>query len=252
VSRPAAVFTIAFALGAISLAPVAGAQAQDAGAAGPIEIEQCQTISHPGSYKLVNNLTFTGHTGACLTIAASSVTIDLAGFTISGPGFPFAGGGSAAGTGIEASSDTTGIAVRNGSIAGFSGGVALGGGGSIVEGLRVFGSGCPCTSGIGVASGIVKGNTVLDIAGFPGQGVGIGATGIVTGNYVTASRVAEYEVGQGSTVIDNTAVGVPPAIGIGFLVSCPSNVTNNTAVNNGRGNLVLLGEGCNNANNVAP
>ena len=56
-------------------------------------------------------------------------------------------------------------------------------------------------------------------------------------------------VGQGSTVIGNT---VTDTTGIGLFVSCPSNVTNNTPVNNAGGNLVLNGDGCNNTNNVAP
>jgi hypothetical protein len=55
--RPAAFFPIALALGAMMVAPVAGAREE-----GPIEIEKCQTISKSGSYKLVNNLTFTGTT----------------------------------------------------------------------------------------------------------------------------------------------------------------------------------------------
>jgi hypothetical protein len=219
-----------------NLAPVAGAQSQDA-REGPIEIEKCQTISHPGSYKLVNNLTFTGPTGTCLTIAASSVAIDLAGFTISGPGgfpnFP---------TGIAAGNDTRGIAVRNGSISGFSTGVDLGGDGSMVEGLRVFGSGCPCELGI-AATGIVRGNTVVGISGLPGGGLGISATGIVTGNYVTGSRLVGISVGQGSTVIGNTALHNEL---FGIEVSCPSNVTDNTAEPNFR----LVGTGCNNTNNV--
>jgi hypothetical protein len=58
--RPAAVFTIALALAAIVLAPRGGARAQDRREEIPLEIEKCQTIDKPGSYKLVNNLTFTG------------------------------------------------------------------------------------------------------------------------------------------------------------------------------------------------
>jgi hypothetical protein len=54
-------------------------------------------------------------------------------------------------------------------------------------------------------------------------------------------QVAIMAVGQGSTVI-----------GVGLVVGCPSNVTDNTAVNNPGGNLVLNGTGCNNTNNVAP
>ena len=49
--RPPAVFPIALALGAIILAPGAGAQERER-----TEIEKCQTINEQGSYKLVNNL----------------------------------------------------------------------------------------------------------------------------------------------------------------------------------------------------
>src|ERR1700751_952344 len=105
--RSAAFFPIALAAAAITLVPLTGAQAQDFREEGPIEIEKCQTVDKPGSYKLVKNLTFTGPPGICLNITASSVTIDLAGFTISGITLSSA---------ILAGSETTGIAVRNGSI----------------------------------------------------------------------------------------------------------------------------------------
>jgi hypothetical protein len=224
-------------------------QAQNA-REGPREIEKCQTISQPGSYKLVNNLTFTGTTGVCLSITADFVTIDLAGFTISGPGPSLLNRATAI------AADRAGITVRNGSISGFFVGVELlrlaageAAAGSIVEGLRV-GEPCPCSLGIS-ATGIVKGNTVETAVPAGEQGIGISATGIVTGNFVIGgSRTTEYEIGQGSTVIGNTAVGVGAAFA-GISVSCPSNVTDNTAVNNFR-NLTLIGEGCNNTNNVAP
>ena len=142
--------------------------------------------------------------------------------------------------------DTDDITVRNGSISGFGDWVDLGGVSSIVEGLRIDGP-CPCERGI-VANGIVRGNTV-SIASAPGGGVGITATGIVNGNYAFRIRSAGMVVGQGSTVIGNT---VTDSERIGLLVNCPSNVTNNAAVNNPSGNLVLNGNGCNNTNNVAP
>jgi nitrous oxidase accessory protein NosD len=239
--RPAAVFTIALAFGAMILAPRAGAREE-----GPTEIDKCQTISNPGSYKLVNNITFTG-TGpdACLLITADFVSIDLAGFTISKR---LAGMlGSAA---IRSTQGTRGIAVRNGSILDFGFGVDLSlSDGSIVEGLRVFGV-AGSEGGI-FAKGIVKGNTVLGILGVVASGTGIFATGIVTGNYASGNRVAGIVVGQGSTVIGNTSTdNLDP--GIGIFVSCPSNVTDNTAINNFFTNLELSGNGCNNTNNVAP
>src|SRR5262245_47171244 len=130
----AVLFPIALALGAITLSPWASAQAQDAREEGPIEIEKCQTIDKPGSYKLVRNLTAAANAD-CLVINANFVTIDLAGFTITGRG-------SATGEGIRTTAlsagQLQGIAVRNGSISNFGGGVNLVlTNGSIVEGMRI-------------------------------------------------------------------------------------------------------------------
>ena len=101
-----------------------------------------------------------------------------------------------------------------------------------------------------IAFGIVKGNTATETF----LGTGIFATGVVTGNYVSESRFSGIVVGQGSTVIGNPVTG---SRGVGLDVSCPSNVTDNTAINNGielpgHPNITLRGEGCNNTNNVAP
>jgi hypothetical protein len=150
---------------------------------------------------------------------------------------------------IAAGSGTDGITVRNGSISGFGYGADLKGSNSIVEGLRVGGP-CPCLSGI-VAAGIVRGNTV-SIASVPDGSVGISATGIVSGNYVFDTRSTGMAIGEGSTVIGNTVTGTGGFPGFGLEVTCPSNVTNNTALNNQVQNLVLNGNGCNNTNNVAP
>jgi hypothetical protein len=242
--RPAALFPILLILGALVLAPAGGARA-DAPREGPIEIEKCQTIDQPGSYKLVNNLTLTGTAAVCLQITANFVTLDLAGFTISrlNAGFP------SGTTAIAAGDKMTGITVRNGSISGFSVGVGLEGNGSIVEGLRVDGL-CPCDVGI-AANGIVRGN-IVSVASEPDGSIGILASGIVTGNYVFHTRSTGMDVGQGSTVIGNTVTDTGGIPGVGLRVTCPSNVTNNTAVNNMRQNLVLEGTGCNDTNNVAP
>jgi hypothetical protein len=220
--RPAALFPIAVALGAMVLAPEAGAQT---------EIGRCRTIGQPGSYKLVNNLVATGPN--CLVITAGLVTIDLAGFTISG---------TTAGSAILQSSGQ-GIVVRNGSISGFAIGVNISfSPGSIVEGLRVAGSGPSSEAGIFANGGIVKGNTVSRTS------EAIIATGIVSGNDVRGNSIG-IVVGAGSTVIGNTANDNDA---IGIFAICPVNLTDNTAVNNNQVNLMLNGDGCNNTNNVAP
>jgi hypothetical protein len=232
------VFPMALAFGAILPGP-------DVEAREPIQIKRCQTISEPGSYELANNLTAARD---CLVITADFVTIDLAGFTISGTQTQLCGG-----TAIAAGENTRGITVRNGSISGFGTGVDLAGEGSVVEGLRLSGNSSKA-SVIGIAAkGIVRGNIVEQFACVLESGIGISATGIVTDNYVNHNQRG-IGVGEGSTVIGNT---VTNNLEGGLLVSCPSNVTNNTAVNNGQislpgGNLSLSGDGCNNTNNVAP
>lgn len=242
--RSAIVFSIVLAIGALILGPWAGAQAQDGRERGTIEIEKCQTISKPGSYELTNNLAVAN--SDCPVITADLVTIDLAGFSITETHrSSFCGE-----TAIAAGEDRRGITVRNGSISGFGTGVDLGGEGSVVEGLRLFGD--PGLLGI-AAKGVVKGNIVDGFGCVLESGNGIVATGIVTGNYVAGNQRGIF-IGEGSTVIGNTVTNNPHG---GIIVSCPSNVTNNTAVNNGRlglpgGNIVFGGEGCTDTNNVAP
>jgi hypothetical protein len=216
----ASLFPIALAIGATTLTPGL-VRAQDFRQEGPIKIKKCQVISQSGSYVLANNLTGPNPmNNNCLFITASFVTIDLAGFTISGA--PAGSGGAAI---ASFSGLVDGIAVRNGTMVGGGAGVELLGSGSIVEGARVFADpSLPGTGqGIVVTHGIVKGNIVV--------GVGSG-----------------IEVGQGSTVIGNTALNNS---GVGIAVVCPANVTNNTATGNSV-NIQLSGEGCNNTNNVAP
>ena len=95
------------------------------------------------------------------------------------------------------------------------------------------------------ATGIVRGNTVLNIFGIPGSGTGIAAGGLITGNYVASTRTGIITQG---TVIGNTVTNSER----GIVVGCPSNVTDNTATDNSIVNLLLNGTGCNNTNNVAP
>jgi len=102
------------------------------------------------------------------------------------------------------------------------------------------------SSGI-IAQGIVKGNVVS------GMSIGIQSiTGTITDNYIenfTDGILAQ----AGSTLIGNTVINNIPATGYttGLVVTCPSNVINNTATGS-TNNLFMIGDGCNNTNNVAP
>ena len=69
----------------------------------------------------------------------------------------------------------------------------------------------------------------------------------MTGNYAVNNGTG-IKIGQGSTVIGNTAINNTE---FGIVADCPSNLTDNTAVNNAT-NLVLNGDSCLNEDNLAP
>jgi hypothetical protein len=224
--KSAALFPIVFALGATI---VAGPGAQ----AAPTAITACQTISQPGSYQVANDL-IGPFAATCLSITVNYVTIDLAGFSILSD--PRRGVGIT--TVAPSSGQLQGIAVRNGSSTVNLSSADL----SVVEEVRAdcgFPS-FPIGTGI-TARGIVKGNTVGACS------TGISATGTVTGNYAINNSTG-IKIGQGSTVIGNTATHNTE---FGIVADCPSNLTDNTVVNNGT-NLVLNGDGCRSEDNVAP
>src|SRR5262245_38820526 len=111
--RPSSLSPIAFALGVTIFAPAADAQ--------PTKINNCQTISNPGSYVSTGYLPpYAGFER--LNITADFVTNNPAGFTIRGGGGGIGGIGGDRGTGPR----LRGIAIRNGSISNFSLGVDVG------------------------------------------------------------------------------------------------------------------------------
>ena len=73
-ARPAALFPISLALGAIILTPGAGARE-------PTQLRKCQTISQPGSYELADNLTANGD---CLVITADFAAASSVGYSPAG------------------------------------------------------------------------------------------------------------------------------------------------------------------------
>jgi hypothetical protein len=150
------------------------------------------TISSPGSYKLSGNLIAPANVNG-IQIAASNVTLDLAGFSIGGPDqtcttvcLPVYG--------ITAVSPVIGVTVRNGAISGFGGQINLATNGSfsLVEDLILFQFGSfQAQSGFGVSSVVrhVIANSIIAlqcpsvIVESVTQGYGTGhASGCVFGN----------------------------------------------------------------------
>ena len=223
--------------------------------ADPTVITACQTISQSGSYVVANNIEM-GGSGTCLTITTNDVTINLAGFSVVGRNSAILALGSTPQVPLH------GITVRNGYVSSLNGPAVtlIDAVGSVVEGVHAS-----SLEGGGIAAGgIIRGNVVSAIEGFsPGTGIAVG--GIVTDNFVSGFGIGIFaggtvrgnvainnsvgiEVGAGSTVIGNSATGNTKA---GIQADCPSNLTDNTAANNGK-NLVLNGDGCHNEDNVAP
>jgi hypothetical protein len=79
---------------------------------------------------------------------------------------------------------------------------------------------------------------------------GFEVRGTITGNYAANNTASGFVIGPGSTFIGNTAQdnGIT-----GIFVTCPANVTDNTATGSPSNLEVQVGTtGCNLTNNVAP
>jgi hypothetical protein len=115
-----------------------------ANAGGPVAIKKPTTITKPGSYQLVTNLSPKGSSDDAISVSASNVTIDLNGFAILGPGH-------GSGVGIDAPGADN-ATVENGTITGMGGsGVKLGDSG-VVRDVSVVSNGVG--NGAGGSSGI--------------------------------------------------------------------------------------------------
>jgi hypothetical protein len=218
---------------------VLGALAQPALAA---TIGACQTISQPGTYTLVNNLTAAN--GNCLVVTGSDITIDLNGFTITGNA-----GGDAI-TDAKTQATQRAITVRNGYIVGSRFAVILTStDGAVVEDMDVSGS----LAGITLLRGQVERNHVHNngnqggIEGFEaiaaidnivldnqGNGLVAGpgseiARNVVgrNGNGILAAGNSSGTVSIGDSVLrDNVALRNP---GGDIFVNCPSLLQRNVA-----------------------
>ncbi len=202
------------------------------GPAGPTQIKSCGTLSEPGSYVVVQNLTAAGD---CLVIAADFVTIDLAGFTLTGDG--------ATGEGItDRSAGHVGVVVRNGAVTEFGFGVRIASGSRLtIEGVRAVNNNVHGMS-IGMNS-IVRGNIV---SGNGSIGISADTGSIVTGNIASDNGDDGIAVESGSTVSGNTSTNNTV---FGIDVVCPSNVIGNTLQGNNGADLSDP-TGCNLADNL--
>jgi hypothetical protein len=196
--------------------------------AAPQNLNNCQTISQPGSYVVNRNLAAAGD---CLVVAADSVTIDLDGFTITGNG---------TGSGIVESpalATRRNVSVRNGTVTGFVNGVFFEHGESVtVERVNASGN-----SGSGISAGnyaTVRANH----ASFNGDaGIRADKGANVSGNTVARNAGSGIIVFEGGNVSANS---VRANTGRGIVVDCPGLVFANTMSNNTAGNYLDISGGC--------
>ena len=172
----------------------------------PTKIQNCTTITEPGSYELANNLETCKNKGGvsdCLVIATNFVTIDLRGFEIT-----FCLPGTAAvrnlvrGDGItDDGAERKGIVVRDGTVSNLRIGINLRvSEGAQIDRMRVFGN-----THVGMTAGrgrIVTSNTVCDNGS---SGIQAGFDSTVSGNTASDNGFDGIQAGFASTVSGNTA-----------------------------------------------
>ena len=261
---------IALAIGATMLVPKADAQTTP--------ISTCGfTADHPGFYQVTQNLAFT--TSDCITISADDVTLDLGGFEISGNGSRAAINVTPTDMNPDRGKQARTV-VRNGAVtcgppltASSAGVFNISG---IVEGLRVTFCGIGISMlaagvvrdntatfnniGIDVTDGIVIGNLVTNNMGLPitpgtasinGTGIHVSGQAVIKDNNASDNRIGITVIDPvgGSTLIGNIANNNTET---GLRVFCPSNVTDNTFVNNGVKNIDPSSADCHIEDTVAP
>lgn len=199
------------------------------------------TISKPGSYRLMGNLTVSDMDTTAIRITANSVTIDLNGFSILGPVVcseePLACPAPGTGAGILASESqsTRGVKVMNGSVSGMGGpGIQLNGERSSVQDVMAennAGGGIYVTGSVVASSASRNGSfgifalTVRDSYATQNAHDGI----LLIGGGMASGNVSSLNGGTGIfaqlAVVTNNRVFLNQGVGITAL--CPSVITRN-------------------------
>jgi parallel beta-helix repeat protein len=208
--------------------------------ADPNSIKHCQTLSQPGAYVLEKSLSASGD---CLMVAASNVSINLAGFAISGNG---------SGAGItDGGTARSGLTVRNGVVTGFTNGIDLHASTAvIIEGViatsnsnvGIFaGAASLVRNNVATSNGTAGGSGGIRVQGLGGtvsgniasgnyNGIMFAGYGTVTGNTASENSNDGIDITFGSTLSNNTASNNTH---VGLSVDCPTNMVGNTAIDNG-------------------
>ena len=228
-------------------------------AAAQTQLSACGSLTK-GSYKLTRNLNATGH---CLTLLNNFTTIDLNGFVITGDG-----GEAAYGIRMSpAAPSPIGIEIRNGTITNFWSAIYLPNtSGVVVERVRavrnitygmLLGENCVVGDNVaaenrgsgvvGTSSCVASGNSASNNDG-NGLFADDGLTAIGNATFDNALNGIRDRQGSGSTIVNNSSRSNGE---FGIRVACPSNVVENTATVNFRGNIDFdEGSGCGDNFNV--
>jgi hypothetical protein len=191
-----------------------------------VDITFCDEITHPGLYRVTQDLSCRSCL-QCLLIDASNVTIDLQGHNITGDGVT-------TGTGIAVprNASVTNIEVRNGTVASFVVGINLEGATKArVERMRVVNN---KTMRI-LAGG--QSAVVSNMAARNGRtGIMVGID-IASGGSLVVDNVATENGGTGivvdmGSVVRNNVVSFNGLTGMEVL--CPSSVSDNAAFDNNK------------------
>ena len=211
---------------------VAGLMASAPRASAQTTISSCGTISSSGSYILTKNLSSLTN---CLIVAASDVTLDLAGFTIFG---------SHAGSGItDLGTGRSLIVVRNGAVVGFKVGIALGASNNVqIDRMLVSGN---TNDGINGGQYAEVHHTRSHSNG--GNGVVLGGDSEVTDSRTSANLLRGIVVGQQARVIGNLSNN---NTGTGIATLDRAMVSGNQASSN-KGDGIAVGTGADIIGNTA-